>query len=73
MEKLIDKYKYLNYYNRPNYIEKYNNPNGFKYTCRLCNNKATWQLALFDHLFQPQGSLYYCNEHMPPDYSTIVD
>jgi len=74
MAKLLEKYEYKNYYGRPNYIEKYNNPDGYKYKCRSCKTKsAHWQLALFDHLHQPQGSLYYCDVCIPPDYSIIVD
>jgi len=27
---------------------------------------------MFDHLWQPQGSLYYCVGHTPKNYQEIV-
>lgn len=70
---LKESFEYKNRYGRPNYIERYYNPNGYKYKCRECDEKSQWQFALFDHLKQPQGSIYYCDKHVPADYSTIID
>ena len=57
----------------PNYVETYYNSIGYKYPCRTCGGKATYQLALSDHLFQPQGSLYYCDKDCPPNWNIISD
>ena len=43
--KLMETVTFTNINNRPNYIELYTNPNGYRYSCRLCNQKATTQLA----------------------------
>ena len=52
-------------------IEYYVSPEGFKWKekdvfCRTCKkNKATYQLAISNHLFEPQGSEYYCGSCVP--------
>ena len=51
------------------YIEIKFRVGGFRFRnkqvdCRDCPNSAVWQIAKFDHLFQPQGSEYFCDQHI---------
>jgi len=52
-------------------IEYYLSLEGFSFRgkeilCRSCHkNKATYQLAISNHLYEPQGSEYYCSSCVP--------
>lgn len=69
----VEKVSFKNRWGRQNYIEIYHNSKGYPYSCRMCGNKATWQGALFDHLSQPQGSLYYCDSCVPDNHTIISE
>jgi hypothetical protein len=66
---------FLNQHNRPNYVERWYNRDGFNHTCRRCKEPtiATWQLAVLDHLQQPNGSFYYCDAHCPENFGINSD
>ena len=33
--------------------------------CRTCGHPAKYKYAIYNHLFEPQGSLYYCETCAP--------
>lgn len=55
------------------HIEWYYNSVGYNEPCRKCGGKTTYQLAWYDHIWQPQGSLWFCEICVPPNYNSISD
>ncbi len=42
------------------------NSYGYSYNCGICNKTAVYRMEIYNHLFEPQGSEYYCMECTPP-------
>lgn len=46
-------------------IKFYVNPFGYTYNCTTCKQAAIYRLEIYNHLYEPQGSEYYCRSHVP--------
>lgn len=59
-------------------VKVFENPEGFSYdgqkaACGFCGQLATIKHQIYNHLHEPQGSSYYCDNHEPPQHAYISE
>lgn len=55
----------INIHGRPFPVKFYMNPGGYtRSDCRVCHDTAIWRIEIYNHVYEPNGSEYYCKEHV---------
>ena len=58
---------------RPFLVRIFENKSGYGYKCMVCGGKATVRAELYNHLQEPQGSEFYCENDRPPNIGSTSE
>lgn len=77
-ERFSSEVKLINQAGREFPVKYYVSPEGYKrngeqLTCSSCGVNAIWRLEIYNHIFEPQGSEYYCAKCVPPLVTSVGD